>query len=235
MFRSVVAHPAAFRRALLGALALALTACSGTPSVSPSRSAAPPPGASSTPALPGQRGSEAPGSLAPTDAGPAASAEPDASGGTTTGGDIPDNAVFLTYHDAAHPFSIDYVEGWQVTPTGDGVVIRDKDSSETVQILASASDLTAYINATDLPALQATDGYKLMTRDTRKIHGTQIDHLQYEQLSPADPVTNKRIPSLVDRYYIAGAAGLAVISLSTPRKVDNVDAFKQMVDSFGWK
>jgi hypothetical protein len=95
--------------------------------------------------------------------------------------------------------------------------------------------VTAYVSGTDLPALQQTDGYKLLTQDTVKIHGAQINHLQYEQLSPPDPVTNKRIPSLVDRYYLSSASGLAVISLSTPRKVDNVDAFKQMVESFTWK
>ena len=97
------------------------------------------------------------------------------------------------------------------------------------------NDIKGYISSTDLPALQETDGFKLVTQDTVKIHGKQIDHLQYEQLSPPDPVTNKRLPSLVDRYYIPGTTGLAVISLSTPKKVDNVDAFKQMVESFAWK
>ena len=171
----------------------------------------------------------------PTDAGPTASPEPDPTGGTTTGGDIPDNAVFLTYADVTHAFSIQYVEGWQVSPTGDGVAIRDKDSSETVQIVAPVNDVAAYVSGTDLPALQQTDGFKLLTQDSVKIHGAQIVHLQYEQLSPPDPVTNKRIPSLVDRYYLSGSAGLASVTLSTPRKVDNVDAFKQMVESFAWK
>src|ERR1700674_957614 len=45
---------------------------------------------------------------------------PEASGGTAAG-DIPDNTVFLTYHRANPAFSIQYVEGWQVTPQPDGV------------------------------------------------------------------------------------------------------------------
>jgi hypothetical protein len=38
----------------------------------------------------------------------------------------------------------------------------------------------------------------------------------------------------VDRYYVPGANGLAIVSLSTPKGVDNVDAFRQMIESFKW-
>jgi len=38
----------------------------------------------------------------------------------------------------------------------------------------------------------------------------------------------------VDRYYVPGPAGLAIVSLSTPDGVDNVDAFRQMIASFAW-
>jgi hypothetical protein len=237
---------------LLG-LAVLAAACGGTSSASHSPSTAtsvPSAAGSSVPgsiATPGM--STAPGaSSAPTDTsgptdtaaptaepGATGSPEPDATSGTTTGGDIPDNAVFLTYDDATHGFAIQYVEGWQVTPTSDGVVIQDKDSSETVQIVPPVSDVKAYIQNTDLPALQQTDGFRLLAQDTLKVHGKQIDHLSYQQLSPPDPVTGKRLPSLVDRYYVPGANGLAVVSLSTPKGVDNVDAFKQMIESFTWK
>jgi hypothetical protein len=104
-----------------------------------------------------------------------------------------------------------------------------------VQLIAPVSDVKAYISGTDLPALQKTDGFKLVTQDTLKVKGKQIDHLAYEQLSPPDPVTGKRLPSVVDRYYVPGPAGLAIVTLSTPTGVDNVDAFKQMIDSFTWK
>jgi hypothetical protein len=43
------------------------------------------------------------------------------------------------------------------------------------------------------------------------------------------------VPSTVDRYYVPGSAGLAVVTLSTPDGVDNVDAFRRMIESFRWK
>src|SRR2546426_11453262 len=51
---------------------------------------------------------------------PAASQEADTG---TTSGDVPDNAVFLTYRDPKLGYSIQYVEGWQVSPATDGVAI----------------------------------------------------------------------------------------------------------------
>lgn len=164
----------------------------------------------------------------------AATAAPTESGGTTTGGDIPDNAVFLTYHDQAHGFAIAYVEGWQVTPATDGVTIRDKDSSETVQVVAAPPDLASYITSTDIPALQSLPGFRLDRQDKVTINGQSIDHIVYHAPSPQDPVTGKEVASTIDRYYVMGANGLAIISLSTPDGVDNVDAFRMMIESFSW-
>jgi hypothetical protein len=160
--------------------------------------------------------------------------EPADSGGSTTGGDIPDNAVFLTYHDQAHGFSIEYVEGWQVTPGSDGVVIRDKDSSETVQVIPAVSDIAGYITSTDLPQLQATPGFQMDKQDVVTINGVQVNHLVYHAPAAPDPVTGKAVPSTIGRYYMAGANGLAIVTLSTPDGVDNVDAFREMIKSFAW-
>jgi hypothetical protein len=184
---------------------------------------------------------------APTDSGaPTASTPADASaapgesqapdtGGSTAAGDVPDNAVFLTYQQASLGFSIQYVEGWQVTTQPDGVVIHDKDSSETVTVAALPSDVPAYISSTDLPSLQSQAGYKLVKQDTVKVGSSNYHHVVYHILAPADPVTGKQVPSTVDRYYVPGTSQLAVVSLSTPDGVDNVDAFRQMIESFRWK
>ena len=158
---------------------------------------------------------------------------PDTGGGTTAG-DIPDNAVFLTYTNAAHGFSIQYVEGWQVTTGPDGVVVRDKDSSETVAVVALPSDLASYISGTDLPSLQSQAGYKFVKQDKVKAGANTYDHVVVHLPAPPDPVTGKRVPSTVDRYYVPGPNGLAIVSLSTPDGVDNVDAFRQMIESFKW-
>jgi hypothetical protein len=186
----------------------------------------------------GGAGASAPGATASTVPTATASTVPTASasepGGGTTSGDIPDNAVFLTYHGTAPTFSIPYVQGWQVTPQGHGVVIRDKDSSETVAIVDSQADVAAYVASTDLPALQAQAGFGLITQDTLTVRGSTYIHLAFHLPSPPDAVTGKQVTVTVDRYYVSGPTGLAIVSLATPAGVDNVDAFRQMIEGFKW-
>jgi hypothetical protein len=218
-------HPRRLRCALgFAALGLLLAACGGA--AAPSSGQTPTiatPAVETAPTVPSA--SAAPG---PTD-----SPAPETGGGTTSG-DIPDNAKFLTFHSASPAFSIQYVEGWQVTQQAAGVVIRDKDSSETVAIVDAHSDVPGYVATTDLPALEAQPGFKLVHQDTVKVGGSTYIHLVYNAPAPPDPVTGKQVPSTIDRYYVPGSAGLAVISLSTPNGVDNVDAFRQMIESFAW-
>ena len=209
-----------------------LAACSGsTTSAAPTAAVSAAPSAS-TSAQPADSASPA----ATADASPTAgeSQAPDTGGGTTAG-DVPDNAVFLTYQQASLGFSIQYVEGWQVTTQPDGVVVHDKDSSETVAVVPLPSDIATYITSTDLPALGGQAGFKLIKQDSVKVGAASLHHLAYHVLSPADPVTGKQVPSTVDRYYVPGTSQLAVVSLSTPDGVDNVDAFRQMIGSFKWK
>jgi hypothetical protein len=230
MHRSLL--PDGLRAGLLSAVAVLVVAgCASGSTLTPPPSAA----ASASPTGPAASVDSNPSA---SDAGPSADASPSASaepesGGTTAKGDIPDNAVFLTFHGTNPVFSIQYVEGWQVTRQPDGVVIRDKDSSETVAIVA-LTDIPAYVTSTDLPMLQAQAGFKLIKQDTVKIGSTSYVHLVFHLPAAPDPVTGKQVPSTVDRYYVPGPTGIAVISLSTPDGVDNVDAFRQMIGSFKW-
>lgn len=184
---------------------------------------------------PGSTGSGASAPLQTATAATGSSpAESQAADVGTTSGDVPDNAVFLTYRDPKLGFSVQYVEGWQVSSVGDGVSIRDKDSSETVQVVSGQSDVAGYVASTDLPALKAQTGFALIKEDKVAVGGTSLVHLAYHLPAPPDPVTGKQVSSTVDRYYVPGPTGLAVVSLSTPDGVDNVDAFRQMIESFRW-
>ena len=232
MHRPTASH--GLRAGLLSALAIvaiAVAGCGGTagsaPPASVATSAAPTAPADS----PGPSGSAS--EVVPSADASAPESNGPESGGTTAAGDIPDNAVFLTFHGTNPAFSIQYVEGWQVTRQSDGVVIRDKDSSETVAIVPPV-DVPSYITTTDLPALQAMAHFKLVKQDTVKVGNASYAHLVFHLPAAPDPVTGKQVPSTVDRYYVPGTNGLAVISLSTPDGVDNVDAFRQMIQSFKW-
>jgi len=208
--------------ALAAAAAALVAACGG--SATPAGSSAPPSGAPATTATTG----------ASADTAPPGASEAPAGAGTTTG-DIPDTAVFLAYEDASHGFTIQYVEGWQVSTRPDGVDIRDKDSSETVTVVPAQSDIAGYIARTDLPALESAAGFELVARDSVATPAGTYLHVRYHVPTPPDPVTGKQVPSTVDRYYVPGASGLAIVSLATPDGVDNVDAFRQMIESFRWK
>jgi hypothetical protein len=208
-----------YRLLLISGIALLLAACGATgqsATGSPASSAAGPASSAGSPA-----------------ASPSGSTGPEASGRTATG-DIPDNAVFLSYRGTNPAFQIQYVEGWQVTTQPDGVVIRDKDSSETVAVVAPQSDVAGYVTSTDLPALKAQAGFSLIKRDTVKVGASTYEHLAYHVTSPPDAVTGKQLPLTVDRYFVPGSSGLAIVSLATPDGVDNVDAFHMMIASFTW-
>jgi hypothetical protein len=222
------------RRVAVAALVLAVAACGSAPPSAPASGAVVTPAPVATPAVETQAPSEVtlPATTPPT-VSPSESQPPDAGGGTSAG-DVPDNAVFLTYHGTNPSFSIQYVEGWQVSQEPEGVAIRDKDSSETVAIVAAQADVPAYVASADLPFLQTQPGFKLVQQDTVKVGSSRYVHLVYHLPAPPDPVTGKQVPSTVDRYYVPGPNGLAVVSLSTPAGVDNVDAFRQMIESFRW-
>lgn len=164
--------------------------------------------------------------------GPGASEAPAGSGATS--GDIPDTAVFLTYADATHGFSIQYVEGWQVTPSTEGVTIRDKDRSVTVRLVSPQTNVAGYVARTDLPALRGQVGFAFGSQDTVTTPSGTYVHVSYQVPAPPDPVTGKQVPTTVDRYYVPGPKGLAIVNLATPTGVDNVDAFRQIIESFRW-
>jgi hypothetical protein len=220
---------------VVASCALLLSACGSSASAVPQSPGPTPSGAVIAPSMSVQPATGASSSLAnsPTASAATESQGPDASGGTTSG-DVPDNAVFLTYQQAALRFSIQYVEGWQVTTQPDGVVIRDKDSSESVAVVATSADPTIYATETDLLALGGQAGFNLVKRDTVKVGVTALVHLKYHIPAPPDPVTGKQVPSTVDRYYVPGTGAIAIVSLATPDGVDNVDAFRQMIESFAW-
>ena len=57
----------------------------------------------------------------------------------------------------------------------------------------------------------------------------------YTTESAPNPVTGKRVTLVVDRYYLSHAGNEAIVDLGTPRGVDNVDAYRLMIESFRWR
>jgi hypothetical protein len=137
-------------------------------------------------------------------------------------GDIPDNQVFLTYR--SQRFSMKYPEGWAQSGSGGRLTFRDLNNIVRVvigkgaftRLIAAGATVTVSPRALTLPAGRA-------------------EKVVYRTVSAPNAVTGKRITLSVDRYAITGTKGKrAVVDLGTPVGVDNVDAYRMMVESFRW-
>ncbi len=154
-------------------------------------------------------------------------------------GDVPDNAVFVDYTSQDGGYTVQYVEGWAVQPGTNGdVSITDIDSAELVAVQELPSgDLTQYVSSTDEAQLQAqTQDYQRTDLKTVTVNGQSVVELDYSATSAPDAVTNKTRSIVGQRYYIPSPSNkLAILTLITPDGVDNVDAFRQILESFTWQ
>ncbi|MCW2979040.1 MAG: lipoprotein [Solirubrobacterales bacterium] len=120
-------------------------------------------------------------------------------------GDIPDNQEFLTYTDQPAGYSIKYPAGWARTGNGNDVTFREKGN-------------VVHISVHPGKAKSGSGEKKTLTRQ-----------------SAPDPVTGKSLPLLVDIYEYEKGGKVAVLELSTPEGVDNVDAYRMISESFEWR
>ena len=147
-------------------------------------------------------------------------------------GDIPDNQVFLTFTDAAAGYSIEYPEGWAQQGAGPKVTFRDKNNIVRIIVaegsLPSAAAIQSEVAA--LPGARIESPPQPVT-----LAGSPAFKVVYSTRSAPNEVTGKRVTLVTDRYYLARAGKEAIVDLGTPRGVDNVDAYRQMIESFRWR
>jgi hypothetical protein len=203
-------HTQASSIALLGALALA--GCGGSKQAAPATTAATPPAATTTSTS--TSGSPAPGALLPE----AASAAQ---------GDIPDNQVFVTFTGPA--FSMKTPEGWTQSGGGQNVTFRDKNNIVRVVVAQGPAPTVASVTK----ELASLKGAHVETPPTAlKIGGLAAVKAVYSTTSAANPVTGKSVKLIVDRYELGRGGTRATVDLGTPVGVDNVDAYRLMIQSF---
>jgi hypothetical protein len=119
-------------------------------------------------------------------------------------GDIPDNQVFLVFHNAPAGYSIRYPEGWARKGSANDVTFQEKANTVHVVVRNGA--------AQGKPGVKST----------------------FTGRSAPDPVTGKRLPLTIDRYEFPKGGKVAVVDLVTPVGVDNVDAYRLISESFQW-
>ena len=149
----------------------------------------------------------------------------------TAAGDIRDNQVFLVFRNGAAGYSMKYPEGWAQQGSGKRVTFRDKNNIVRIVLSSGAAPTKASIQADvgGLTGASAQSGPQPMTLP----HGKAFK-VVYSTESAPNAVTGKRVKLVVDRYYVWKPGRLAVVDLGTPEGVDNVDAYRLMIESFRW-
>ncbi len=174
-------------------------------------------------------------SRSPAASSPAASSgvlSADAASAAT--GDIPDNQVFLVFHNSASSYSIKYPEGWTRRGSGRDVTFQDKNNLVHIVVSTGGAPTTASVAAA-LTALQTSNPTLSFTPpQAAQIGSTRAVKATYTTQSAPNPVTGKRVLLVVDRYELASGGRRAVVDLGTPQGVDNVDAYRMMIESFRW-
>jgi hypothetical protein len=209
-----------FRTAvLLAALVLAAAGCgSGQSNSTTSRSSTGSPHSSANPAA------------STVGAGPL-SAEAQAA----ATGDIPDTQVFLTLQNRRAGYTIKYPEGWTQRGTGADLTLSDKNNIAHIVVASGGAPSTASVSS-ELSRLETAR--RILTFAVPvAIHITQGPAIKstYTSVSAPNPVTGKSVVLIVDRYEFGHRGSRVTVDLGTPKGVDNVDAYRLMINSFAWR
>jgi hypothetical protein len=175
------------------------------------------------------------GSTATTPSSPSPAAALSADAASAATGDIPDNQVFLVFHNNTAGYSIKYPEGWTQRGSGRDVTFQEKNNLVHILVSTGPAPSTASVGAA-LRALRASDPSLTFKAPLQaRIGSTSAIKATYATQSAPNPVTGKRVLLLVDRYELASGGRHAVVDLGTPQGVDNVDAYRMMIESFKWR
>lgn len=153
-------------------------------------------------------------------------------------GDIPDNQVFLVLKNAHGGYSMKYPEGWTIQGSGsDKLTISDKNNLVRVVIARGPAPSPASVAAA-LTAVKKSSPMLTFTAPQKFALPASSGAVKavYTTESAPNPVTGKRVKLIVDRYVLHGRGGrVATVDLGTPKGVDNVDAYRMMIQSFIWR
>jgi hypothetical protein len=150
-------------------------------------------------------------------------------------GDIPDNQVFLTFHNASARYSIKFPEGWTQRGSGGDVTFAEKNNLVHIVVAPGPAPTPAAVDA-ELNRLKATTPSISFTSPvTLHVTAGAAIKATYTTRSAPNPVTGKRVVLIVDRYELASAGRRAIVDLATAHGVDNVDAYRMMINSFRWQ
>lgn len=150
-------------------------------------------------------------------------------------GDIPDSQSFLTLNASRRRVSMLYPEGWTVQEGGSGVSIQDKNNLVRIALSHGLAPTPASVQGQLVALKRSTPTLTVGTVRAITLKSGPAVKATYTTQSAPNPVTGKQVTLTVDRYELAHGGRLAIVDLGTPVGVDNVDAYKRMIESFKWR
>jgi hypothetical protein len=151
-------------------------------------------------------------------------------------GDIPDNQVYVPYSPADGSFKVTVPEGWARTELANGVSFTDKLNTVTVQQLSGRPQPTVDSVRTSELADVAAQGRNVVvgTVQVRALPAGDAVHATYAADAAPDPVTGRVVTDDVELYVFWRSGSEVLLTLSGPHGADDVDAWRQVSDSFAW-
>lgn len=152
-------------------------------------------------------------------------------------GDIPDNQAYVVFTSPDRGYSVKVPEGWARTANGGATVFTDKLNSIRIEPVSEPNAPTiASVTSLVLPKL--AHGEKRFVPGkvsvVRRTAGSAV-LVTYQADGPPAAVTAK-VPHLaVERYEFWRNGRAVVLTLAGVKGADNVDPWKIVTNSFGWK
>lgn len=150
-------------------------------------------------------------------------------------GDIPDTQNFLTLTAPRVRISMLHPEGWTVQDAASTASISDKNNLVRITLSRAAAPTVASVQAQMAALMQSAPSLTVGTPHPLTLKSGPAVKVTYSTQSAPNPVTGKQVTLTVDRYVLAHAGRVAVVDLETPVGVDNVHAYRRMIESFKWQ
>ena len=147
-------------------------------------------------------------------------------------GDIPDNQVFVVFRNTTERYSLKYPAGW--AQSGRAVAVTFRDKNNVIRILVTKGPAPSARQARhDLRTDERREArFRRPVRvgSGRAAVEAHVLHCERSQSGDGQARDAHRRPLLPLARRETG-----VFDLGTPGGVDNVDAYRLMVESFRWK
>jgi uncharacterized protein YceK len=150
-------------------------------------------------------------------------------------GDIPDSQNFLTLNAPQLRISMIYPEGWTVQEAASRVSIKDKNNLVQITVSHGTAPTAASVQAQLASLKQSSPNLTAGPTQGISLKSGPAVKATYTTQSAPNPVTGKQVTLTVDRYVLEHGGRVAIVDLGTPVGVDNVDAYKRMIESFKWQ